>query len=385
MNARLLQTLAALLLAGASGYVIIKAKMENNPDSKFTKTVAKIADICKEAAPYVIKEDREAKTWLESVTGREPKYVRLLKEAQEVLGVSDASDEFDAINKLRFTNRQLKDEINDLKQKRLTAPQKSSVPFAETRESLNEEIQALEDKIFANNEKIGDLKAKILAIFGKNNLSLTDKELEYFLISAEGDDLLTLMTIANNMKRLQELIEKELVADGANVRLAKSYTGMYLVSLDAYAHAHDAAVVNIRNYRKKLDLIFMEAESNYNEAIRLKSLGDKANDAHIESNLALNKKTLEIVRLYDNLLERRVENLLSSKRAVNQKVSVARNTYKTLANGSELINLVANANNEYSLLVNFEMPELKNIYDTGLLNAFMDISERIKADELKDS
>lgn len=375
---RLLTTLLTLALTGASGYMLIKKKMESNPDSKFTKRVVRIAEICKEATPYITDEKRLYKTNFEKISGREPKYARLLKEAQEVLGVSDASDEFDAINKLRMKNREMRAEITELKKKRLLVPKDSSVPFVTTRESINKEIEALEKSIFENERQIEELKTKILSILIKNNLSLTEKELEYFLISAEGDDLLTLVNIANNMKRLQELIEKELASDPNNVQLAKSYTGMYLVSLDAYGYVHDAAIANINNYRRKLDDIFLEAENNYNEGIRLKTQGNVANYAHIDSNLALNKKTLEIVQLYDGLLERRIANLLSSQTNVRQKVSVARNTYKTLDNGSMLINLIASASNEYSLLVNFEMPELKNIYDTGMLNAFMDISERIK-------
>lgn len=153
-------------------------------------------------------------------------------------------------------------------------------------------------------------------------------------MSAEGDDLLTLMTIANNMKWIQELIEKELASDPNNVQLAKSYTGMYLISLDAYENAHKAAIFNINNYRKKLESIRSEAESNFQEVMRLKAQSDGTNDQHINSNLALNRKTREIIDLYDSLLERRIENLKESKSSVGNKVRIARNTYKTLDNAA---------------------------------------------------
>lgn len=346
-----------------------------------TKKIAKIADICVEATPYINNPDRFSRTIAETVTFREPKYARLLKDAQKVLGVSEAEDEFDAINKLRLRNRKLKNEITELKKKRLLVPKDSKIPFATTQTSLNADIEKLENEILENKEQIEIVKDKILDIFFKQNLKLQEKELEYFLISAEGDDLLTLMTIANNMKSIQELIEKELAADPNNVDLAKSYTGMYLVSLDAYGHAHEAVLDNISSYRKKLDNIFLEAEQNYNEALRLKARTSRENNPHIEANLALNKRTLEIIKLYDGLLERRIENLRSSQHNVGEKVKIARNTYKTLENGSMLISLVAKAGEEYSLVINFEMPELKNIYDTGLLNAFMDIAERIRKEK----
>lgn len=358
--------------------MILEKPQGNDIPESLTKKVGRLAEICEESAPYINNPDRFSRTIAEAVTFREPKYARLLKDAQEVLGISEAEAEFDAINKLRMQNRKLRKDINELKKKRLLVPRDSKIPFVTTQTSLRKDIEELENEIVENKVKEESLKATILGIFLNNHLSLSEKELDYFLISAEGDDLLTLMTIANNMKNIQELIEKELASDPNNVDLAKSYTGMYLVTLDAYGNAHDAVISNIREYRHKLDDIFLEAESNYNEALRLKAQSNGANSAHIDSNLALNKRTLEIIKLYDGLLERRMENLRKSQMSVAQKVNIARNTYKTLANGSMLINLVAKAGDEYSLVVNFEMPELKSIYDAGLLNAFMEISERIR-------
>lgn len=376
---RLLSTLITLALAaGGSGYVLMKKSQDNDPESPFTKKVAKISEICREATPYITAEDTSSRTVMETVTFREPKYARLLKEAQEALGVSEASEDFDAINKLRLKNRAIRSEITELKRKRILVPKNSSLPFATTQTSISKDIESLEKDILDNNAEIDRLKGKILNIFFEHQLSLQEKELDYFLISAEGDDLLTLMTIANNMKRIQQLIEKELASDPNNVQLAKSYTGMYLISLDAYGNAHEAAISNINTYRQKLEVIYTEAQSNYQEAVRLKAQSRDTNTAHIDTNIALNQKTLEISRLYNNLLVRRIQNLRESQASVIHKVKIARNTYKTLDNGSTLINLVANAANEYSMIVNFEMPELQNIYDTGMLTAFMDISEKIK-------
>lgn len=358
----------------------LKTTQNDDISEALSNQVARIVEICNEAVPYLNNPDRYSRTFAEAVTFREPKYARLLKEAQEALGISEAEEEFDAINKLRLRNRNLKKTINELRKKKLLVPRDSRIPFVTTQASINKEIEALENEIIDNKVKAESLKATILEIFFNHNLSFTEKELDYFLISAEGDDLLTLMTIANNMKRIQELIEKELAADPNNVDLVKSYTGIYLVTLEAYGNAHDAVISNIRDYRVKLDDIFLNAENNYKEALRLKAQSNGVNVANIESNLMLNKKTLEIIKLYDGLLERRIENLRQSKANIAQKVKIARNTYKTLANGSMLVNLVAKAGDEYAMVINFEMPELKNIYDAGLLTAFMDITEKIKGE-----
>lgn len=87
---------------------------------------------------------------------------------------------------------------------------------------------------------------------------------------------------------------------------------------------------------------------------------------------------MEIAGMYDALLQRRAQNLAEARNNLGHRVDVARNTYKTLANGSSLIGLISQGSNDYALLVNFEMPELRTIYDDAMLAAFAEIAEKIR-------
>lgn len=349
-------------------------------DQTFRSMWNKLTDISREASELSVKTDPYSRSALEVVTFREPKYGRLLKDAQGVLLRSDTGGNFDKIEELLAKNRGIKNQITELRKQRIGAPDSSWNPLATSRKSIDARLASLPNEIEANEMLIEDLKHEILKDMQDHGISLSPEELNYLIISAEGNELVKLMNIAENMKRIQRIIETELQNDRSNVDLARSYTGIYLVSLDAYSYAHEEAMANIRSSINKLGDIKSEAAKNYDEARKLRRTAAETDIANIETNIRLNQRTLEVAEIIGNVLEQRVKDLARRKAQLKKRVDIARNTYKTLVNGATLLDLVKDGWSEYDLLVNFEMPELKNIYDESLISAFTDISERIKND-----
>lgn len=373
-----------LILSSVLSFSIAYSKdISLQSDPFFKKTWQKITGICDEAAQYMTDEARIKKSTLETITFREPKYVRLLKDAQDVLGVSEATQHFQEIEKLRGINGDLESEITELKRKKIIAPDSSYNPLASTKERIERSILKKSDRITANENKINRIKSDLLDLFQAHGLNISQNELDYFMISAEGSELIHLMTIADNMKRIQRIIEKELKNEPNNIELAKIYTGMYLICLDAYTNAHDTVIKNIDKYRQKLKEILQEAERNYKDAKKLRNKASNSDYLHLDANLNLSQRMIEVANAYDSLLQRRTNNLDKSRKAVKHRSDIARNAYRTLTNGSTLIALVHQGSNEYAMLVNFEMPEFEQIYESGMLNSFTEISEKIKVEEKK--
>lgn len=92
----------------------------------------------------------------------------------------------------------------------------------------------------------------------------------------------------------------------------------------------------------------------------------------------MNKKTIEVAGLYEDLLTRRSKSLDAAKRNIDKKVAVARSAYSTIENGGAFVALTNEGLNEYRLLTDFQAPELKTIYDSALIGAFNDVSWKIK-------
>ena len=345
----------------------------------FRKTWEKFSDVSAEAVELAARPDRNDRTLLESLTGRESKYARLMRKAQDILSNAEARELFDDVAALQEKNRRLRREIVDLKREWISAPEDSMNPFAKTRKRIDARIrEGIPEELAQNTRKMEELEREILTALRGNGLELTAEQLHYFFISAEGDELVRLMHMAANMKTMQGLIEQQLRADGNNIDLAKYYAGVYLVGIDAYAAAHDAAVERIGVYRQRLQPIIAEARRNITEARGLKARADSAEAAALDANIQINERTIAAAALYDDVLRRRAESLRKAGSIVQHKVDLARNTYSTIVNGSSLIALIRKGVGEYGLLVNFDMPELKAIYEPAMINAFTEISEKIK-------
>ena len=347
----------------------------------FSKVWKKFAEVSNEAVNLATDAEKKKRTMLEFLTAREPRYVRLLKKAQDILADSEANEQFEKIDELTLRNKKNQETILKLKRDRVVAPLSSYNPLADTRERIDKKIANLETEMVDNKEQIRHLQSEIMHILDKNGLHISMEELKYLIVSAEGSELVRLMSIADNMKRIQGVIERELLQDKNNVSLAKYYTGMYFISLETYLSAHDTVLEKIPLYRKRLKDIVREAAQNRDEARKLRSSASDADVSNLEANININERVLSVARLYDDLLRRRMDLLQQSRNSVEKKVRIASNTYKTIVNGSALITLINTESGEFSLLVNFAMPELKMIYDSAMLNAFMEIADRIKSEQ----
>ena len=322
--------------------------------------------------------EKNARSALEVLTAREPKYVRLLKKAQEILSTTQTSQLFETIDKLTLKNKEIEAEMLSLKRERITAPETSYNPFINTKKRIDQKLIELPREIENNKNTIDSLQDEIIESLRAQGITISKEELNYCIISAEGSELVKLMNIAENMKKIQYIIEKELQKDKNNVDLAKYYTGMYLISLESYATAHDLAIEKIAKYKKSVKKIINEALANHKEAQSLRDKATASDIKNIEANIKINEQVIRVGEMYERLLVRRTHMLTKAKEQLSKRVQLAANTYKTIVNGSSLLSLVDTESREFSLLVNFDVPELKLLYDSAMLNAFVDIAEKIK-------
>lgn len=154
--------LTTLLVLGGTGYLAYNKLKENSTDNLFNKNLAKLSDLCSDVKQYIYYNGSQnfERTFGERITFREPAYIRLLREAQELLGVSEASADFASIANLREKKQELIAEITKLKQRRFLAPANSSNPFVMTRLKVDAKIAELEAEISEHDSQVSERKTK---------------------------------------------------------------------------------------------------------------------------------------------------------------------------------------------------------------------------------
>lgn len=344
----------------------------------FSRVWKEMNNLSEEAREKLMDPDRGHKTAMEFLTFRSPRYVRLLDEVIEILGVTEVGDFIDEINKLKLRDRELDEEDTELRRKKVVAPESSWNPLADTKKSIEKRLAAIPEEKEENRRRVEQLKSLAQEKMSERGVNLGDEEINYFIVSAEGDELVRLMNMAANMKSLQKVMERELRDNPDNINLARIYTGMYLLSLEAWAKAHENALEKIAGYRDGVKKYRDVARKNLDEAKRSVRGSSPDEKIHYERIIAMNEKTMEAADLYSDLLSRRANYLNSNKKAIDRKIKLARGTYGTIENGAAFVSMINSSFDEFRLLAEFEMPELKTIYNGPLLNAFNEISFKIK-------
>lgn len=352
------------------------AKAESSiesPREHFQETWQDISKISQEVNEVAGKRERTA---LETITLRQPKYLRLVEKAQDILGDSAITPHVNNAKKLLAKNEEIRKAIEKLEIEIQASPVESWNPLTKTRESIEKKIQSLNEDFLKNENEISAQKKMILEILQKQGAEITPEQLDYFLISTEGTDLIKLLSFAENMKDIQSSMERQLKNNPDNLSLGRYYTGMYLVSLEAYSGAIEEVIKNFGIYAEKLIAIKDEAKKNLAESRKMK-VGEEDRKILAEND-AINKRTIEVVDLYQRLLNKRSLNLQNQKRTIDQKVAVAQNTFNTLKNSGSLVSLIKTADKDFSMILGFSMPELKTIYSQGLMKEFTEISGRLR-------
>lgn len=373
INTRKFRTgLIASVLFLSCSFTYAESAVET-PQEHFQETWQDISKISQEVNDVAGKREQ---TVLETITLRQPKYLRLVEKAQDILGDSAITPHVNKAKKLLTENEEIRKEIEKLEIESQASPAESWNPLAKTRESIEKKIQSLNEDYSKNESEISALKNKILDILQKQGAEITPEQLDYFLISTEGTDLVKLLSFAENMKDIQASMEVQLKNNPNNLSLGRYYTGMYLVSLEAYSSAIEEAIKNFGTYAEKLASIKDEARKNLAESRKL-SVGEEERKILAEND-AINKRTIEVVNLYQKLLNKRSQNLQNQKRTIDKKVAVAQNTFNTLKNSGSLVSLIKTADKDFSMILEFSMPELKTIYSQGLMKEFTEISGRLR-------
>lgn len=340
----------------------------------FQKTWQNISKVSQEVNK--VAGERE-KTALEIITLRQPKYLRLVDKAQDILGDSVITPHVNKAKRLLIKNEEIRKEIELLEIEIQASPAESSWdPLTKTKESIEKKIISLNEDISKNENEISSLKNEILDILQKQGAEVTLEQLEYFLVSTEGSDLVKLLSFSKNIKEIQSSMEAQLKKHPDNLALGRYYTGMYLVSLEAYSSAIEEVIKNFGIYAEKLVVIKNEARKNLAESKKMNVAEEERKI--LKENDTINNRTIEVVDLYRKLLNKRSQNLLNQKRAIDKKVAVAQNTYNTLKNSGSLITLIKTADKDFSMILGFSMPELKTIYSQGLMKEFTEISGRLR-------
>ncbi len=306
----------------------------------------------------------------------------ILDSAMKILVNGEAGDMRREAGELREKLSLQRIELDELRNKRINAPESSYAFWRMTKDKADKKISELEDEIKSGEQRLKDINENLASALKNIGLDLDGKQTEILLNSVTGDDLLKNTVIFSNVKSVVTKLEALSQNETNSLEITRRYTGMYLVLNDLLIHTQEELVRKIDGeYKPKLNLITAEAQTLKKEA--LSRSNQKAYSAEQRKSFAANAKsnemTIQVANLYGKLLNSQRESTMTAIKNLKLNRDLAENTYRTVRSSGELRGLIHSGLSLFDALDgNLSMPELKIFESEVMRLEFEEINRRLK-------
>lgn len=314
-------------------------------------------------------------------TSNARKIDELLDRALEILVQGQAGDLRRQALELRTEIPKLRLEADGLRNRRISAPESSRLPWVRTRAKIDERLSELNGEIADRERALSAVDAQLAEALRALGLQLDDRQIDVLLSSVTGDDLLQNAVVFANVRVVVEKLAELSREDRDNLEVNRRYSGLYLVLNDLLIHTREELVRKIDGeYKPRLGEIGKEAEALRREALA-KASQTGYSDAQKKSfalNAESNAMTLRVAELYMQLLDSQRKGILDNLADLRRNRDLAENTYRTVRSSGDLRNLIRSGLELFDSIHALAMPEILPFENEAIRREFEEINKRLK-------
>lgn len=314
-------------------------------------------------------------------TSNARKIDELLDRALEILVQGQAGDLRRQALELRTEIPKLRLEADGLRNRRISAPESSRLPWVRTRAKIDERLSELDGEIADRERALAVVDAQLAEALRALGLQLDDRQIDVLLSSVTGDDLLQNAVVFANVRVVVEKLAELSREDRDNLEVNRRYSGLYLVLNDLLIHTREELVRKIDGeYKPRLGEIAKEAEALRREALA-KASQTGYSDAQKKSfalNAESNAMTLRVAELYMQLLDSQRKGILDNLADLRRNRDLAENTYRTVRSSGDLRNLIRSGLELFDSIHALAMPEILPFENEAIRREFEEINKRLK-------
>ena len=314
----------------------------------------------------------------------------MIEEAMQALDVPQLST-------LRSTYRQVEDkiresrrEISELKEKRILAPDTEVSTLtrftptdtlreftASTRGDYDLLIAAHEKNITAYQGELTTLEGKLAARLDEIGITLTPDQVQVWLSSVVGDDVLTMSVVFASIKSVAQQLAELTRDSGENLEYARRYYGMVVMlhrmivtmQQDFIARVDDEVLPQLQGFAD-------EAEATTREARTLIKQGGSRES--LENNIRANALTLKTINLYRSLVSEQRDRVKTSLTKSQRELAVATNTYRTVKLSAHVADLIRQGVKTFDTLAGLQVPVATRFENSAMREEFRKLTERMQ-------
>jgi len=349
-------------------------RAENEAYQRSQKLLKAIDDILKDAAEERAKArdlPREETfilppLWSDTREDNEERVRTLLDSALEIVTDAPIVEMQETIAERRAAIDQMRDEITELKQEKMSAPDDGWLPgvLSDTRGSIDEAIEELERRIAENRADIEEKKAAIHNALDDAGIKIAREQLDLLLDSVLGGDLLKLVAAFEAASGIDQRLGELLEASADNPKAARRYFAMHASLFAMLLHAQDTVIEKIDGeYMVKLQAILTDIRQARKETYRLLA-GENRPDQQraLDANLKAQNFAEKAAGVYKDYLETQRKQLVEARKRTIRDLRIADNTYRTVEASFQLRALMQNSRATFEAIRRLEAPGFEQIF-----------------------
>ena len=309
------------------------------------------------------------------------KIAKLLRRAQGILLSSETLKLVDRSEEIKERLPKLYQRIEEYKNKRIGAPQKSYNPFVKTVKDCEETIAAAEKDVERLRDELAQIREAIAAELRGWGLKLTDAQADVLFSSVVGDSLLRNAVIFENVKGVTAQLTQLMAQNKDDTSIARKYYGMYVTLIDVLLDTQHGFVNKIDGeWRPQVKKISEGAAASLKEARAALNRSDFSADqkAIFRSNAASNEMTVKAAEQYLKLLDNQKTSVQNCIRSIERDREVAANTYATVQHISDMNAVIQSGMQLFDMLAAMQLPELQAFDSSGVRREFDEITRRLQ-------
>ena len=290
----------------------------------------------------------------------------LLDSALEIVTDAPVVQMQETIAQRRAAISRMRDQITELKQEKLSAPDDGLMPgvLTDTKASIEESIDELERRIAENRADIEKQKAQIHNALDDAGVKIGREQLDLLLDSVLGGDLIKLVAAFEAASGIDRRLGELLDASSDNPKTARRYFAMHASLFAMLLHAQDALIEKIDgDYIIKLQAILTDIRQTRQETYRLLA-GENRQDQQraLDANLKAQNFAEKAAEVYKDFLESQREQLVEARKRTIRDLRIADNTYRTVEASFQLRTLMQNSRATFEAIQRLEAPGFERIF-----------------------
>jgi hypothetical protein len=304
--------------------------------------------------------------WSDTREANEKRVRRLLDSALEIITDAPIVEMQQDIAARRKAIGTMRDQITELKQERLSAPEDGILPgvFSETKESIDGSIAELERRIAENREEIDATKSRIRQALSDAGVKIAPDQLDLLLDSVLGGDLLRLVAAFEAASAIDRRLGELLDTAKDNPKAARRYFAMHASLFAMLVQAQETLIDKIDSqYMVKLQAILTDIRKTRQETYRLLAQQNRPDQKRaLDANLKAQNFAEKAAEVYKDYLETQRKQLVEVRKRTARDLRIADNTFRTVEASFQLRVLMQNSRETFEAIRRLEAPGFERIF-----------------------